>query len=395
MNSVSTFQDRVESIQVICDFTSDNVLLNIFGEAGIGKSRLLEEARLKLRGENPSALVIILDIESLAQTTTDRPAIFLQQMIDQAEGKLNRRYQSDDQLADSIVSQLNELAAYTQIYLMFDTTEALQDDIEFWDWVHLYITEPLVIERKVMQVYAGRIPIPWRRFELRRAVKLLPLGPITPVEASHALVEQALLEVNLALKGTETLPQAIDTVLEFSFGHPRLSEKLATYVANHWPPTQPIAQFKKMLCKQEVKTFINKTLFEDMEAQWIDILWWVSVLDWFDPTILQQYIERVMPEMQGKPDYYFIREVARLRTHNTVVWREQRGDRLHGLIQNIVRQCLKTMDPKRYKKACLAAAETFESIATEFTEEESYAQQFKSEAVIYRQRLQGLEETTK
>ena len=93
-----------------------------------------------------------------------------------------------------------------------------------------------------------------------------------------------------------------------------------------------------------------------------------------------------MPELREKPDYFFIREVARLRTHNTVVWREQRGDRLHGLIQDIVRQCLKTMDPEQYRRACQAAAETFAAIAVEFSEEESYAQQFRDEAEMYRQR---------
>ncbi len=395
MNLVSTFQDRTEPIQLICDFTPNNILLNVYGEAGIGKSRLLKEAKLKLQETSPAALVIIVNIETLAHITTDRPAVFLRQVIEQAEGRLNDQYENNDQLADAVVSQLNKFATDTPTYLMFDTTEALQDDVEFWDWVHLYVTEPLVVERRVRQVYAGRIPVPWRRFELRRAVKLLPLGPIAPVEASRALIEQVLLETNPTLKGAETLSQTIDIVLEFSFGHPQLSERLATYTAQHWPAAQPVEQFKKTLCEQEVKNFIDKTLFEGMDKLWIDILWWASVLDWFDPTILQQYIERVMPEMQGKPDYFFIREIARLRTHNTVVWREQRGDRLHGLIRNIVRRCLETMDIERYKHACLVAVETFESIALEFTEEESYAQLFKNEAATYRQRWQSLEEMTK
>lgn len=391
---MAEFQDREEVLTELCAPASQSLLVNIFGETGIGKSRVLSEAAHKLKRDEPQSLVLWIDMEELVDAD-DRPTAVLHALIDQAEGRVSGIWQSPEQVAAVVVGQLSALAAHTPVYLMFDTTEALQEDNAFWDWLHQNLTEPLVVGGRVKQIYAGRIPVAWRRFELRRAVKLLPLGPITPVEASRALVRQTLLQSNSALQDAETLPQAVDMVLEFSFGHPQLSERLATYIADHWPPKQPSAQFKEELCTQEVAPFIRQSLFQDIEPPWDEILWWTSVLDWFDPTILQQYIERVMPEMQGKPDYFFIREVARLRTHNTVVWREQRGDRLHGLIRNIVRQCLKTMDVERYERACLAAAEIFESIATEFTEEESYAQQFENEAAIYRQRLQELEEITK
>lgn len=391
---MAEFQDREDVLAELCAPASQSLLVNVFGETGIGKSRVLLETAHKLERDGPPSLALRIDMEKLADAD-DRPTAVLRALIDQTEGRVSGIWQSKEQVAAVIVGQLGALAAHTPIYLMFDTTEALQEDNAFWDWLHQNLTEPLVVDGRVKQIYAGRIPVAWRRFELRRTVKLLPLGPITPVKASRSLVEQALLQSNPELKETEDLQQAIDVVLEFSFGHPLLSERLATYVAQHWPPAQPLTQFKEALCAEEVAPFIDQALFADIEPPWNKILWWASVLDWFDPTILQQYIEKVMPEMERKPDYFFIREVARLRTHNTVVWREQRGDRLHGLIQNIVRQCLKTIDVARYKRACLAAAETFESIATEFTEEESYAQQFKNEAAIYRQRLLELEEITR
>lgn len=389
----STFCDRDEPIRAICDLTT-NALLNVYGEAGIGKSRLLQEAKLNLERDAPSTLVLIIDIEPLGQTATDRPAALLQALIHQAEGKLKSSGQNNEQTAESIVSQLNELAAHTSVYLMFDTTEVLQDDAEFWDWLHLYITEPLVIEGKVKQIYAGRIPVPWRRFELRRAVRLLPLGPITPEETIKAWIIEVLQQTNPMIQGPEMLDQLADLVLDFSFGHPLLSKELALYIARHWPISQPFEQFRKTLCEQRIVTFVNSDLFQGIDSLWREILWWISVLDWFDSTILQQYIKRVMPELEEKPDYFFIREVARLRTHNRVVWQEQQGERLHGLIKNIVRQCLKTVDKDRYERACLAAAETFQSIAAEFSEEASYAQQFKNEAERYRQQLSTLKEAT-
>ncbi len=388
------FQNRDEPLQIICDLASnDNILLDVYGEAGIGKSRLLQEAKLRLQKRNPRALVLILDIAPI-QSVQDRPAALLQTVLDQAGGKLCLNGRNNEEEAESIVVQLNEVAAQIPVYLMFDTTETLQNDAEFWDWVHLYITEPLVIERKVRQIYAGRVPVPWRRFELRRAVRLLPLGPITPADASRALAEQVLRKNNPTL-GEKDLHLAVDMALEFSFGHPLLSETLAVYIANHWPSTLPLPQFKKELCVQAVAPFIRQHLFQDIPAPWDKGLWWASVLDWFDPTILQQYLKKVMPELKDQPDYFFIREVARLRMQNTVIWQERRGDRLHGLIQDIVRQCFKTMDVKEYRRACLAAAETFEAIAQEFNAEDSYRKQFEDEAAIYYQRGQSLEEMTK
>jgi hypothetical protein len=391
---MTKFQDREDVLDELCTPAPDSLLLNVFGETGIGKSSVLQEAARQLREEKkPPALVLWIDLENF-KDAADRPTAVLRALIDQAEGRVSGIWQSNEQVAAVVVAQLGALALHTPVYLMFDTTEALQEDGEFWDWLHQNLTEPLVIAGRVKQVYAGRIPVAWRRFELRRTVKLLPLGPITPVKASRALVEQVLLHSNPTLRETEELQPAIDIVLEFSFGHPLLSERLARYVAQHWPPTQPLAQFKVALCAEEVALFIDQALFADIEPPWNEILWWASVLDWFDPTILQQYIEEVMPEMKGKPDYFFIREVARLRMHNTVVWQEKRGDRLHGLIQDIVRRCLRTVDITRYRYACEAAAKTFESIAKEFSAEDSYAEQFKNEAEIYRQRLLRLEEIT-
>lgn len=385
---MAKFQDREDILEELCAPVSQGPLLNVFGETGIGKSRLLKEAVLHLQKEAQPLLILEVKFEALVDAE-DRQTALLEALIGQARGYISGFRDNREQLANTIVAEFSKVSEHTPIYLFFDTTEALQEDQAFWDWLHEHLAEPLVVAGKVKQIYAGRIPVRWLRFELRRVVKLLSLGPIAPHDASRALIQEVLLQKNRALEDSDTLPKLIDLVSEFSFGHPRLSEKLAEYIAQHWPSAYSAEEYRKVLCKEVIKPFIDHSLFGDLDPLWCKILWLASVLDWFDPAILKQYLEQLMPEVKDKPDYYFIREVAQLRTHHTVVWREQRGDRLHGLIQDIVRQCLKTMNPEQYQVACRAAANVFASIATEFSDEEDYARQFSDAADMYRQRARA------
>jgi hypothetical protein len=263
--------------------------------------------------------------------------------------------------------------------------------MDFWRWMEEHLVGPLIIEGQMRQIFAGRVPVPWRRVEVRQAIKLLPLAPLSPHDAARNLVDEILRQQNPNL-GEESIKQAIGIVLEFSLGHPLLSEKLAAYVASRWP-VSTLGEFRTELCKKVVKAFVEQHLFKGIEHPWKEILWWASVLDWFDPTVLQRYLSRVDPALvEGQLDYFFVRGISRLRIHNTVVWREERGDRLHGIIGDIMRHCLQVMDLERFRNACRAAADTFEALASEFPEGDQDAQQYYQEAEVYRRRAEGEEE---
>jgi hypothetical protein len=360
-----TFRDREEALNQICAPTDQTVLLNIYGEAGIGKSRLLHEAAQRLREEPPPALVLHVDLKPLTETSTNRPEAAIRALIAQSKGQLSGVWQNVEQVAGQVVAQLIELALHTPVVLMLDTTETLQEDMEFWRWMEANLVGPLAVEGQVRQVFAGRVPVPWRRIEVRRALKLLRLEPLSTQDAARALVKEVLQQQNPDLEGKEPLEQAVGLVMEFSFGHPLLSEKLAQYVAPRWSAPSP-DKFRRELCEQVVEPFIEQFLFDGIDH-----------LDRVDRKLVEE-----------RPDYFFIQGITRLRIRHTVVWREASGDRLHGVIADIVRHCLKVLDPDRYRSACRSAAETFEALVGEFPEGSPEAEQYRQEAETYSQRAE-------
>jgi hypothetical protein len=378
------FIGRIDELNVICDPSSKIYLYNLYGEAGIGKTSLLTAARKRIiEKEGTHARVFYIDLLPVSQKTESKEEETVRLIINQSEGIINGAWQNAEQVAGLIVNSLNQFSLNNRVVMMFDTTEALQEAMDFWNWLETYIVGPLVIEGRVHLVFAGRVPAPWRRFEVRRAVETHYLPPLQ--QDTHDLVIDILNKKGITQASVEKYNQIGNLVANLSKGHPLLSELLANEIANRWPDTPS----EEDLCTGLIEPTINQRLFANVGSPWLDILWWLSPLDRFDATFIQFYLQKVAPELvEGKKDFFFTQGLSNLCLQQTVIWKEAEGERFHGVIGEIVRTCFAIIRPEDYKRANRAAVETFRFFANEFFKnEEGLFKHYNELADIYERRL--------
>jgi hypothetical protein len=396
------FKNRAAELHLICSEDA-GLLLNVYGEAGIGKSSLLRAAAGRLRQQSPPRFVAHIDLKELRQTNAaDLPRRLLSVLAKALAEMAGNAVAADagagsEVSAGEIVRQFQACEAAP--VLMFDETQLLQMDDAFWRWLESELTGPLLSTGCVRQVFAGRVPAPWRDYAVRRAVTSLRLTPLAvapepPIRhgAARALVLDVLQEHHPALPPARA-EALCDLILEFSHGHPGLSEELAQSAGLVDAFANDLQQLRGRMAREVVKPFIEQRLFEHVEPDWRRILWWASVLSWFDITTLRWYLEGIIRMgLEALPcpsadewDSFFIQGISHLRLEATaVMWEtELSGYQLYGVTRAIVRQCLKTLDPDGYRQANRQAAAIIRELANEFAPGEALRERFLGEADAY------------
>jgi hypothetical protein len=387
------FQNREAEIKQLLGEPEERALWYVYGEAGIGKSALLTALKGRIRSGAPPdgsrSLVILVDMAELGAADAEkRPALLLEAIRSQVEQ--SEETQIDDTSAHGLAAYIINRSYQTPVYLLFDTTEVIQQDMEFWNWFEKNLISPLAVEGMLHQIFAGRIPVPWGVYEIRRIAKPLRLESLTQDAVVQRLIEDAVLNHRPQAQGSPLLPQVVEVIRELGCGHPELIVQLACDVTEHWPLNRQDAdvELRRTLCQTTVKPFIHSNLFEGIDDRWQSILWWASILKWIDLTILPAYLQEVMPELK-ESGYFFLQGINRLRQRHIVVWQEKVGDQLHGVIPHIVAKCMRTLEPENFRKANVAALHVLEEIHAELQPGSPEAQQFEEAIAIHRQLAKG------
>ncbi len=395
-----SFQNREGDLTLLCDQNAP-LLLDIFGEAGIGKTSLLGEAQARFGAQSSPPLVVYLDWDSLSGVPpADRGLHVLKALAAVVPQLAPTAETNEDAEANQIVARLH--ACTPAPVLMFDTTETVQIDMGFWAWLETQLVAPLLAGGYVRQVFAGRVPAPWRDFDVRTQVVMHHLAPF---ETQTGPARELILEVFRQRAPALDKHAAVlltDLILEFSCGHPGLSKGLATWVteseAERWP-AQDLRELRRHMASEEVKRYIDEHLFAKVEPAWRSILWWASILNWFDITVLRQYlvmlVEAGLTSLERTHlndwDSFFLHSIDRLRLQDTAIIWEGSGYQLYGVTRDIVRYCLRITDSLGYRRANQCAGDVISALAREFTPEEEGFQRYMREAAMYYQQAEGEE----
>lgn len=370
-------------------------LLDIYGEAGIGKSSLMSKAAGELR--SLGVLVLQVDFLSVARVAPrSRPEQFLRALIAERSVRFSGIWESVDQVAALIISQLIDLSDSSRhVYLMFDTTEAVQEDADFWRWLETRVVAPAIYDGSIRVIVAGRLPAPWRQYESRSVVKYMALGPLAEADAAPELVMQVVRQRHHDL--APDLGTTICTeVYDLTFGHPFLSRKAAEWVAQHLEEAlNDIPGLTRELSEVVVAPFIRDYLLEGVDEVWRGILRWASILDDFDADVLKRYLAKVDAELVTDKDTpFFIEGIATLRIrHALIEWREGTGYRLVGVIKNIVCRNFKVMDPEGYRMAHIGMGQVYHEMAAGFDVESGESKEYEARARSYEERVENAPRT--
>lgn len=396
------FVNREGELKLACD-QSASPLLTFCGEADIGKTSLLNAIKERILGQSPPGAVAYVDFEKLPPDQADELSQWVLRSLAADIGISPPLQQADRKWsADLLVQSIG--ACDPPPVLMFDATEKLQTNTHFWEWLERELVRPLLLGGRTHMIFAGRVPPPWRDYDVRRLNHLHRLEPLSTQDGLERQGAARDLIRNVLRQGGPMATEAdirrlIELILEFSHGHPGLSKELASWIvepgAGRWPAPN-FDQLRTSLAKDRIEKYIASVLFKDIDADWRLILRWASILNWFDAYVLRQYLESLVAVgvlLRGAYldnwDSFFVQGIDRLRLHDAAVVWERDGYRLYGVTREIVRRCLQVTDPDGFRRASRCAGEVIQAVASEFAPDEEGFARYTGEAEAFFQQVQG------
>lgn len=123
-----TLQNRERDLDRIYADDAQIVLLGVYGEAGIAKSRLLDEVERRMRAKYPGALVLKVGFKPSADASADRLISVLHSLAAQPPDLLGDHWQRLEWDAEQVETSLNLLDGHRLVILVYDASEMLQRD---------------------------------------------------------------------------------------------------------------------------------------------------------------------------------------------------------------------------------------------------------------------------
>jgi|GEM_PF-2053072 len=386
------FQDREGDLDLICSQEDWPIVLNVFGEAGIGKTRLLKSVQHRLESGNRDTLVMYIDLENSEGNPNLAIDNILHEITNGLPERIDATWQNPEQVAGVLVSELSRLARTQKkkIMLLFDTTEQLQTEMKFWTWLEVNLVGPLVLDGGIRQVFAGRTAAPWRRIEVRRKLQTLCLKKLPYRINLRGLAISLLTARGMEWDEPKLENILVDLIETYGFGHPRLSIALGEKIISDWN-TRTLAQYleeksnyEKEICQKVIEKFIAENFLKNVPEPWKTFLWWLCPLEeHFDLIFVKEYLNKVLrDEVKNHPEHFYIQGLFELRIIYSVLQKDPAGEYFNGVIGEVMRRCFRVLRPADYAQACQQIAATYADMIKNYLADDVDESAGKNELVI-------------
>jgi len=222
------------------------------------------------------------------------------------------------------------------VMLLFDNSDGLP--VEAFDWLEFEIFSPLVQTDRILLVVAGRSPVRWKRFEVRRRVLLRKLNP--PEDSEKLVIQQAPSWSKLA-----------PNIIKLTFGYPWGNQAVVKALEQIGKPQaiEPtdFEQYRPELLQRLTTEVVEKRLLTDVAPDLRRAFHVIAPLRQFDVTTLRAVLPEFAPDQfKGLGGNYFLLMLNRLVDTALVEWStEHKAYVLDDTLRRILALNLETHDP--------------------------------------------------
>lgn len=363
--------DREEQIQEFRSALDDRIrvlgsvfqtLYEWYGGPGIGKSTLLgllmnecQDAHvpysfIDFNTERASAykedvIRLVEDfLENFGGVETDTVdatiAIYRQVPIEESERRQLRRRD----VARAFVRLIRDLVKRDPVVLFFDETERVDQDVVAW--LEEWMINPLVQNGRCLIVWAGRRPQRWRRFEVRRRVRIQKLGVFDEKST------EKLFKENSDYPLTGLAPK----VRGLTLGHPKADTIVLRYLdvmaqAGQSPEKEQFDRIEADLLSDLVQKFVDNFAFKGLPENVVTACRVMSLVRQFDVIMLREVLKETVTSFSEFRRDEFGDLLSQLRGTQLVLWDDRRkGYAIDSTLRHILSEHIRRHSPDIYAR---------------------------------------------
>jgi hypothetical protein len=221
------------------------------------------------------------------------------------------------------------------VMLLFDNSAELP--VEAFDWLEYEVFSPLVQTDRILLVMAGRSPVRWKRFEVRRRVLLCKLNP--PENSEQLVKQQAPSWSRLA-----------PNIIKLTFGYPWGNQTVVKTLEQLGKPQAigpaDFERYRPDLLQHLVAEVVENRLLTDVAPDLRLAFHVIAPLRQFDVTTLRAVLPEFAPDQfEGRGGNYFLLMLNRLVDTALVEWSaERKAYVLDDTLRRILALDLETRD---------------------------------------------------